>query len=363
MMPQRNRSARVSFSPNLFKIILVLLVLPLGITHLVLAQESTGTIVGQVTEASGAVIPNAGVNIKNVATNAVRTVTTGASGEFNVPFLAAGRYTITVEAPGFQSRTLEGITLEVGQTARVDTQLKVGTVSEIVQVDSVAVATQTEDAVVGTEIDAPKIEDLPLNGRNFVQLAQLIPGANPGTPASITVRRGRGTVGQSDSGFGSTSVGVNGQRDFLNRYFIDGLESMDYDAVTFSFSPSVDSISQFKVETSTSSAGNGGAAGAQISLVTKSGTNSLHGTLWEFNRNNAFTQTYDAIANVSAPSPRLNRNLYGANIGGPIYIPHLYDGHGKSVFFFNWETVTAVNGISPSRFTVRTTDEVTNETF
>ena len=139
MMPQRNRSARVSISRNLFKIILVLLVLPLGITHLVLAQESTGTIVGQVTEASGAVIPNAGVNIKNLATNAVRTVTTGASGEFNVPFLAAGRYTITVEAPGFQSRTLEGITLEVGQTARVDTQLKVGTVSEIVQVDSVAV--------------------------------------------------------------------------------------------------------------------------------------------------------------------------------------------------------------------------------
>jgi hypothetical protein len=122
---------------------------------------------------------------------------------------------------------------------------------------------QTEDAVVGTVIDAHKIVDLPLNGRNFIQLAQLIPGANPGTPASITVRRGRGTVGQSDSGFGSTSVGVNGQRDFLNRYFLDGLESMDYDAVTFSFSPSVDSISQFKVETSTSSAGNGGAAGAQ----------------------------------------------------------------------------------------------------
>ena len=106
---------------------------------------------------------------------------------------------------------------------------------------------------------------------------------------------------------------------------------MDYDAVTFSFSPSVDSISQFKVETSTSSAGNGGAAGAQISLVTKSGTNNLHGTLWEFNRNNAFTQTYDAIAKADAPSPRLNRNLYGANIGGPIYIPHLYNGHGQEL--------------------------------
>jgi hypothetical protein len=165
----------------------------------------------------------------------------------------------------------------------------------------------------------------PIGARNFVSrwneqapahLCTIGPdtskASSKSTPASITVRRGRGTVGQSDSGFGSTSVGVNGQRDFLNRYFIDGLESMDYDAVTFSFSPSVDSISQFKVETSTTSAGNGGAAAAQISLITKSGTNNLHGTLWEFNRNNAFTQTYDAIAtppppHLASPQPQLVR--------------------------------------------------------
>lgn len=327
------------------------------------AQESTATIVGLITEASGAAVPNATVHIRNVATNTIRDVTTSETGNFNVPFLPAGRYTITIEASGFQTRTIEGVLVEVGQTARVDSQLKVGTVSETVQVNSLAVTTQTEDAVVGTVIDAHKIVDLPLNGRNFVQLAQLIPGANPGTPASITVRRGRGSVGQSDSGFGSTSVGVNGQRDFLNRYFIDGLETMDYDAVTFSFSPSVDSISQFKVETSTTSAGNGGAAGAQISLITKSGTNSLHGTLWEFNRNDALTQTYDAIAHVSATSPRLNRNQYGANIGGPIVIPHIYNGHNRTFFFFNWESGTAVNGTLPTTLTVPTVDEVQSGNF
>jgi len=360
MMPSSLAVARVYIRTLLIGATLIMI---LSAPHRTLAQESTATIVGLITESSGAAVPNALVHIKNVATNTVRDVTTSGTGDYNVPFLPAGRYTITIEAPNFQTHTVEGILVEVGQTARVDSQLKIGTISETVQVNSIAVATQTEDAVVGAVIDAHKIVDLPLNGRNFVQLAQLIPGANPGTPASITVRRGRGSVGQTDSGFGSTSVGVNGQRDFLNRYFIDGLETMDYDAVTFSFSPSVDAISQFKVETSTTSAGSGGAAGAQISLVTKSGTNRIHGTLWEFNRNDALTQTYDAIAHADAVSPRLNRNQYGANIGGPIYIPHVYNGHDKSFFFFNWESGTAVNGSLPTRLTVPTTDEVKNGNF
>ena len=360
MMPPHTRTPRL--------LIDLLSVFTLAITLLLTAntaraQESTATIVGLITDSSGAAVPSATVHIRNVATNTVRDVTASSSGEFNAPFLPAGPYSVTIEAQGFQTRTIEGITVEVGQTARVDSQLKVGGVTETVQVNAVTVAQQTEDAVVGAVIDSHKIVDLPLNGRNFVQLAQLIPGANPGTPASITVRRGRGSVGQSDSGFGSTSVGVNGQRDFLNRYFIDGLETMDYDAVTFSFSPSVDSISQFKVETSTTSAGNGGAAGAQISLITKSGTNRIHGTLWEFNRNDALTQTYDAIAHADAPSPRLNRNQYGANIGGPIVIPRIYNGHNKSFFFFNWESGTAVNGTSPTRLTVPTVDEVSNGNF
>ena len=256
-MPSSLAVARVYIRTLLIGATLIMI---LSAPHRTLAQESTATIVGLITESSGAAVPNAFVHIKNVATNTVRDVTTSGTGDYNVPFLPAGRYTITIEAPNFQTHTVEGILVEVGQTARVDSQLKIGTISETVQVNSIAVATQTEDAVVGAVIDAHKIVDLPLNGRNFVQLAQLIPGANPGTPASITVRRGRGSVGQTDSGFGSTSVGVNGQRDFLNRYFIDGLETMDYDAVTFSFSPSVDAISQFKVETSTTSAGSGGAA-------------------------------------------------------------------------------------------------------
>ena len=141
--------------------------------------------------------------------------------------------------------------------------------------------------------------ELPLNGRNFIQLAQLVPGVQSGTPGSITVRRGRGSVGQTDASFGSTAASANGQRDTADRFFLDGIETMDYDAVTYSFSPSIDSIAEFKVETSTYSAESGAAPGAQVSMITKSGTNALHGTLWEFNRNDALSQSYDAIAGKS----------------------------------------------------------------
>ena len=190
---------------------------------------------------------------------------------------------------------------------------------------------QTENATVGTVIDSAKIVDLPLNGRNFIQLAQLIPGVQAGTPGSITVRRGRGSVGQTDAAYGSTAARANGSRDTANRFYLDGIEVMDYDAMTYSFSPSVDSLSEFKVQTSTYSAEYGGAPGGQVNMITKSGTNRLHGTLWEFNRNDQLTQSYDAIAGKSVTSPRLNRNQFGANIGGPVWIAENLHGTGQDV--------------------------------
>ena len=185
-----------------------------------------------------------------------------------------------------------------------------------VQASTAAAQLQTENGGVGEVIDGKKIVDLPLNGRNFVQLAQLIPGANSGTEGSITVRRARGSLASSDATGGSTAVQVNGQRDTQNRYSIDGIEDMDYDAFTYSFSPSVDAIAEFRVDTANSGTDTGAASGANVNLIIKSGTNKLHGTLFYFNRNNAFTQDYDVIANKSATAPRLNRNQYGGNVGG-----------------------------------------------
>ncbi|MGI8992051.1 MAG: carboxypeptidase regulatory-like domain-containing protein [Bryobacteraceae bacterium] len=299
---------------------------------------------GTVTDASGAVLPGVTIRATNLATNTFREIQTDAAGSYSIPFLPAGDYTVTATRTGFQAQKIDKATLEVQQTARMDFSLKIGDVNESIEVNATAAVLQTENSTVGTVIDAGKIVELPLNGRNFIQLAQLIPGVQAGTPGSITVRRGRGSVGQQDAAYGSTAASANGSRDTANRYFIDGVEMMDYDAMTYSFSPSIDSLAEFKVETSTYSAQSGGAPGGQVSIITKSGGNQLHGTLWEFNRNDALTQSYDAIAGHSVTPPRLNRNQFGANASGPVTIPKLYSGKDKTFFFFNWESGRVAQG-------------------
>jgi hypothetical protein len=311
------------------------------------AQQTAATLVGTVTDSTGAIVPNAVVRATNLATNVTREAASDQSGSYTIPFLTVGDYSVTATQKGFQTSRVERVTLQVQQTARVDFILNVGEVSETINVEASAALLQTETSTVGTVIDAAKIVDLPLNGRNFVQLAQLIPGVQAATPGSITVRRGRGSIGQQDAPFGSTGMSANGSRDTANRYFIDGIEFMDYDAMTYAFSPSVDSIAEFKVETSTYSADLGGAPGGQVNMITKRGGNQLHGTLWEFNRNNALTQSYDAIAGRSVDPPRLNRNQFGANIGGPVFLPKLYNGRDRTFFFFNWESGRLAQGATP----------------
>lgn len=315
---------------------------------LVVAQQVNGTITGTVTDASGAALPGAAIRVQSKATNQSRDTVSDGAGNYTIPFLPAGEYSVNLQAKGFQTQNIAALTLQVQQTLRQDFQMKIGDVTESINVDASAAALQTENAVVGAVIDAAKVVQLPLNGRNFVQLAQLIPGVQAGTPGSITVRRGRGSIGQTSSAYGETAMSANGMRDTANRFFIDGIEFMDYDAMTFSFSPSIDSLSEFKVETSSYGAESGGAPGGQVNLITRRGTNSYRGTLWLFNRNDALTQTYDAIAGKSAVNPRLNRNQYGANIGGPVRIPKVYNGQDKTFFFFNWESGRLLQAINPS---------------
>ena len=325
-----------------------------GICSAGYAQQTTATIIGNVTDSTGASVVGATVKSTNTDTNTVRTTLTDSVGQYSLPALQAGSYTLEVEMKGFQSQKIPALILEASQTARQDFKVATGEVTQTITVESGAGAAllQTENGAVGEVINAKKIEDLPLNGRNFVQLAQLIPGVNTGTEGSITVRRGRGSIGATDATGGTTAIQVNGQRDTQNRYSIDGIESMDYDAWTYSFSTSVDALAEFRVDTSNSGPDAGAAAGANVNQIIKSGSNSLHGTLFEFNRNNAFTQSRDVIANVDVNPARLNRNQFGGNVGGPIVIPHLYNGHDKTFFFFNAETGYALNGALPQQATV-----------
>src|SRR5713226_741687 len=275
------------------------------------SQAITATAVGTVTDPTGAVVPNAKVTIRSRQTNQARAATTDSAGAYEFSFLPVGPYSLTVEAAGFQKSEVGQFTLSVDQVARVDVKMTLGQSAETVQVQASAILMQTENATVGTVIDSQKVAELPLNGRSFVQLALLTPGVNPGTPGSITVRRSRGAVGQQ------VGMSANGARDTQNRFYYDGIEAMDLDSYSFSFSPSIDAIQEFRVETSTYSSEVGGSPGGQINLMSKSGTNLLHGALWEFNRNDAFA----ALApfqpfTPDAKPPRLNRNQFGANLGG-----------------------------------------------
>jgi hypothetical protein len=319
-----------------------------------IAQQTTATMVGNVTDATGAVVVGAVVKLTNTSTNVIRETETDGAGVYSIPQIPTGSYSLSIEAKGFQTEKLPSVILESSQVARRDFQLSSGSVTEVITVQGseAAVALQTETGSVGEVIGAKKVEDLPLNGRNFVQLAQLIPGTNTGTSGSITVRRARGSVGSSDANGGSTAIQVNGQRDTQNRYSIDGIESMDYDAFTYSFSTSVDALAEFRVDTSSSGTDSGAAAGANVNQILKSGSNNLHGTLFEFNRNNVFTQTYDAIAKVDSTPPRLNRNQFGGNVGGPFVIPHIYNGHDRTFFFVNLETGYALLGATPQQTAV-----------
>lgn len=299
-----------------------------------LAQAITAKVVGAVTDPSGAAVPGATVTVRNTATNLTRTASANETGSFEFSFLPVGQYGLTVESEGFQKAEVTSFNLAVDQVARVNVTLTIGEVSETVTVEAGTVALQTEDSSVGTVIDSKQVVELPLNGRSFVQLALLTPGVNPGTPGSITVRRQRGSLGQA------VGMSANGARDTQNRFYFDGIEAMDLDSYSFSFSPSIDAIDQFKVQASTYSSEVGGAPGGQVNLTTKSGSNDFHGTAWLFNRNDAFSAVPPFTRySPDAEPPKLNRNQFGANIGGPVI-------KDKAFFFFNWETGRQVAGQS-----------------
>jgi hypothetical protein len=287
------------------------------------------------------------VTVRHEPTAQERATQTSATGEYEFPFLPVGRYRLSVEAQGFRKSEVEPFELTVGQVARVNVQLALGTLAETVTVEAAAVGLQTESATLRTVIDRQKVSELPLNGRSFIQLALLVPGVNPVTPGSLSARSAGGSLGQA------VGMNANGARDNQNRYYYDGVEAMSLGSYSFTFSISMDAIQEFQVETNSYSAAVGAAPGGQVNVTTKSGTNTPHGQLWEFNRNDKLTalEPFQAYRPGARP-PRLNRNQFGGNFGGPIYLPGAYDGRNKSFFFVNVELGRLITGTSGFRLFV-----------
>ena len=302
---------------------LLLLAAPLS------AQTAAGEISGLATDSSGSVMPGVRVTLTNVATNAVRVVQTNDAGVYVFPAVPPGTYTLKAEIEGFSSIERSNILVQVGSSIRVPFEMAIGQLSDVVQVTADTQLIQTENASIGTVIENRSIVELPLNGRNYLQLASLIPGATTNGPASA---QGQQRMGGQRNSF---SLNVSGQRIHYNHYSLDGVENTDLNFNSYMLLPSVDALEEFKVESGIFGAEYGRAI-AQINASTKSGTNAFHGTVFEFVRNSEL-DAKNYFDPKDKPIPPFKRNQYGLTAGGPVQIPNIIDGRNKLFFMFNWE--------------------------
>ena len=270
------------------------------------AQTSFGTILGNVADESGAVVPGVAVTITNEGTGNVRTVTSNDTGGFTVPSLPPSVYSVSAELDGFSQALQTGVQLAVNQTLRVDLTLKVGEVTEIVEVSAAALQLQTDTSTVASTVNNEKVVELPLNGRSFTQLTILMPGAVAGAGA-LTAFQTSGTA-----------VSISGLRSEANNYTLDGVNNNESFFKTYGLQPSIDAIQEFKIQTNITSSEFGTAAGANVNIVTKSGTNEIHGSAFEFLRNDNLDAAEFFSNRSGTPKSEFRQNQFGATVGGPI---------------------------------------------
>ena len=300
---------------------LVVCLAPLG------AQTTTGDIVGTVTDPTGGVVAGATITVTNMDTGIAVKATTDASGNYVVTSLGIGRYSVNVEAAGFKKSLHNDITLNVQDRRRVDAVLEVGSVNDTVEVTTSAPLLETDTSSLGQVVDSQRIVDLPLNGRYFTRLAVLTAGTAP------TVH---GARDENSGGFTS-----NGVRPFQNNFLLDGVDnnSLSEDLVSqqsFVIGPAPDAIAEFKVQTNSMSAEFGRSGGAVLNVTIKSGTNQLHGTVYEFLRNSAL-DAKNFFDDPTSPIPPFKQNQFGFSVGGPVLIPKVYDGKNRTFFFFDYQ--------------------------
>ncbi len=286
------------------------------------AQTPSGEISGTTVDASSSVMPGVRITLTNVNTKATRLTQTNESGVYVFPAVPPGTYTLRAELDGFSTVERANIQVQVGGAYRIPLTLEIGQLTDVVSVVADTPVIQTENASIGTVIENRSIVELPLNGRNYLQLASLIPGATTNGPASA---QGQQRMGGQRNSF---SLNVSGQRIHYNHYSLDGVENTDLNFNSYMLLPSVDALEEFKVESGIFGAEFGRAV-AQINASTKSGTNAFHGTVFEFVRN-AKMDSKNFFDPKDKPIAPFSRNQYGTTIGGPVISNKLF-------FMFNWE--------------------------
>jgi hypothetical protein len=293
------------------------------------AQEFRATVTGRVLDQSGSAVPSVPVQVQNVDTNETSAGVTDSQGSFTVPFLRPGNYTLRVEAPGFKKAIRDGLTLQVGQTATININLEVGAVTEQVTVTGEAPMLETAKADRGRVIAEQEVRELPLNARNPFMLSILSAGVNYNS--NIIYQR------PFDNGAIAT-WSINGSWNSNNEFLLDGApNNAQAGGNNIALVPPVDSVQEFKIQTNSFDAQYGKTMGGIVNVSLKGGTNQVHGTLYEFARRNQWDA--NSFQNNSKGIPKVAHFLdqYGGAIGGPIYIPKLYDGRNKSFFFVNYE--------------------------
>src|SRR5690349_6421887 len=316
-----------------------LLLLSIGLLVGVHAQSSTtGNITGTVRDPQGAAVPKAEVTISDEKTGTSRTVTATEDGFYNATSLPAGVYSISTAPTGFKKTITTGVELHVNENKTVNLDLQVGAVTETVTVTSESTPVELRSGEVSSLISEKQVTELPLNGRNYAQLALMVPGVSPVTQAGAGgafATRGTGLNAGVD-------MSVNGNQSNTNLWTVDGVNNMDVGSnATLLVFPSIDSIQEFRVERNSFSAEYGQAQGAVINLITKGGSNTFHGTAFEFLRNDALNAEDFFLKSAGQPKPPLRYNNYGFNLSGPIYVPRFGEG-GKSIWkgkdraFFFW---------------------------
>ena len=298
------------------------------------AQDITGTITGVVKDATGAMVPNAQVSAINTGTQAHFDIRSDETGAYSARAIPIGVYDLQVISQGFKRYQATGIRVQVNDVLRLDVTLDVGASAETITVTAQAVVVDTSSQTLKTVMDQKRIEELPLNGRNPTQLMRLVAGVVPDPSGSVT---------SSTTYPGVTPVSINGARSNATNYVLDGAQNNDHYSNAPNPMPNPDALQEFSVQVNNFSAEFGRQAGGVVNAVTKSGTNQVHGSAFEFVRNNALNATnfFAPTVNGKKLTDGLKRNQFGATLGGPIWVPKLYDGHNKTFFFLSYQgTVT-----------------------